>query len=232
LGFVQEKKASNALESLKALVHPHAKVKRDGKIQKVEIISIVPGDIVILELGDKKIVRVNIIGNIVDRYESLGETRYISMTVDDGSGQIKMKAFGDDTDKLKGVTHGQTVLVIGSLRHFNDEVYISPEIVREQNPKYLLLRKMEVESKPQAKFNNTPSNYTNNAVVQKSPSAIDVRAKVLEMIKSSESGGGIETEALLKGISQPSDVVNEEVKKLLEEGMIFEPRPGKVRWLG
>ena len=53
LGFVQEKKASNALESLKALVHPHAKVKRDGKIQKVEIISIVPGDIVILELGDK-----------------------------------------------------------------------------------------------------------------------------------------------------------------------------------
>ncbi len=185
-----------------------------------------------LDFKGTRVVRVNIIGSIVDKYESEGEKKYSFLTLDDGSGQIKMKAFGDDTDKLKGIAHGQTVLVIGSLRHFNDEVYISPEIVREQDPKYLLLRKMEVENQPQAKFNNTPSDYTGNAPVQKKPPAVDIRAKVLEMIKASEVNGGIETEALFKGIGQPSDVVSEEIKKLLEEGMIFEPRPGKVRWLG
>ena len=49
-----------------------------------------------LELGDKKIVRVNAIGNIVDKYQSEGEKKYIFLTLDDGSGQIHLKSFGDD----------------------------------------------------------------------------------------------------------------------------------------
>ena len=28
------------------------------------------------------------------------------------------------------------------------------------------------------------------------------------------------------------DVINQEIRSLLEEGIIFEPRPGKIRWLG
>ena len=28
------------------------------------------------------------------------------------------------------------------------------------------------------------------------------------------------------------EVINAEIKKLLEEGIVFEPRPGKIRWLG
>ena len=62
-----------------------------------------------LELGDKKIVRVNIIGNVVDKYESAGETRYISLTVDDGSGQIKVKAF---FTKLISSVVGLTILLM------------------------------------------------------------------------------------------------------------------------
>jgi len=27
-------------------------------------------------------------------------------------------------------------------------------------------------------------------------------------------------------------IINQEIQKLLEEGIIFEPRPGKVRYLG
>ena len=37
-----------------------------------------------LELGDKKVVRINIAGNIVDKYESQGETKYLNLTIDDG----------------------------------------------------------------------------------------------------------------------------------------------------
>jgi len=28
------------------------------------------------------------------------------------------------------------------------------------------------------------------------------------------------------------DILNQEIKKMLEEGIIFEPRPGRVRYLG
>ena len=84
-----------------------------------------------LELGDKKIIRVNLVGNMVDRYQSEGESKYISLTLDDGSGQIRLKIFGDDVDRFKDITQGQTVLVIGLLRSYNNETYISPEIIRE-----------------------------------------------------------------------------------------------------
>ena len=183
-----------------------------------------------LDLNGKKVIRVNIVGSIVDKYENEGEKKYSFLTLDDGSGQIKLKAFGDDAEKLKSITHGQTVTVIGSLRHFNDEVYISPEIVKDQNPKYLLLRKMEVESQ----IPDRPSVSAAHSQFQakKDNSPIDIRAKVLEMIKSSEPSGGVDTEELVKTLDQPSDAINGEIKKLLEEGIIFEPRPGKVRWLG
>ena len=29
-----------------------------------------------------------------------------------------------------------------------------------------------------------------------------------------------------------TEIINQEVQKLLEEGIVFEPRPGKVRYLG
>lgn len=53
LGFFQEKKASNALESLKALVHPTVNVIRDGKKKNINVEDLVPGDLVRLEQGDK-----------------------------------------------------------------------------------------------------------------------------------------------------------------------------------
>ena len=88
-----------------------------------------------LELGNKKIVRVNLIGNIVDRYDSEGETKYTNLTLDDGSGQIRIKIFGDDVEKFKNINQGETVVVIGVLRSWNNELYITPNIIKEQDPK-------------------------------------------------------------------------------------------------
>ena len=48
------------------------------------------------ELGSKKIVRVNLLANCVDKFVSEGEKKYGSITVDDASGQIRLKVFGDD----------------------------------------------------------------------------------------------------------------------------------------
>jgi len=126
-----------------------------------------------LELGNKNIVRTNIIGNIVDKYESEGEKKYIFFTLDDGSGQIKLKSFGDDVEKFKGVGHGQTVIVIGVLRNFNNETYIAPEIIKEAEPKYLLVRKLELENQ---RSQNAP-------VIEKKEEVIAIKDKILEKNK-------------------------------------------------
>ncbi|MAG79130.1 hypothetical protein CMI40_02025 [Candidatus Pacearchaeota archaeon] len=175
-----------------------------------------------LELGNKKIVRVNIIGNIVDKYESEGEKKYIFLTLDDGSGQIKLKSFGEDVEKFKNINQGETVIVIGVLRYFNNELYIAPEIIKEQDPKYLLVRKIEIEKE---KSKDSPPIEKQNIVA--------IKDKILDLVKNSESEGGIETDKIIMDLKETSpDMINQEIKKLLEDGIIFEPRPGKVRWLG
>lgn len=53
LGFVQEFKTEKSLEALKKLAAPTAKVIREGKVQVVNAEFLVPGDLVILESGDR-----------------------------------------------------------------------------------------------------------------------------------------------------------------------------------
>ena len=52
IGFVQENKAENALEALKARNKPFVKVIRDGEQTVIPSEDLVVGDIVVLEAGD------------------------------------------------------------------------------------------------------------------------------------------------------------------------------------
>ena len=172
-----------------------------------------------LDSGNKKIIRVNLIGSVVDKYEVDGERKYIFLTLDDGSGQVKLKAFGDDTEKLKNINHGQTIITIGTLRYFNNEIYIFPEAVKEQDPRYLIVRKLELEKKD-----------SESPVPEKSH---EIKDKIIELIKNSENDGGIDTGMIITQLKENSlETIKEEIQKLLEEGIIFEPRPEKLRWLG
>ena len=53
LGFVQEYRAEKTLEALEKMASPTAKVMRNGSIVEVDRREIVPGDIIILEEGDR-----------------------------------------------------------------------------------------------------------------------------------------------------------------------------------
>ena len=52
MGVVQESKAEKALDALKSLSAPHARVIRDGKEMVIDAVDLVPGDILHLEAGD------------------------------------------------------------------------------------------------------------------------------------------------------------------------------------
>ena len=53
LGFYQEYQAEKSLESLKKLAPHYAKVRREGKVIEIDVEDLVPGDIVLIEEGDK-----------------------------------------------------------------------------------------------------------------------------------------------------------------------------------
>ena len=52
MGMLQESKAEKALDALKSMSAPHARVLRDGTEQIIDAASLVPGDIIRLEAGD------------------------------------------------------------------------------------------------------------------------------------------------------------------------------------
>ena len=53
MGFVQENKADNALAALKGMLDTIVRVRRDGDVQEISATQLVPGDIVLLEAGDR-----------------------------------------------------------------------------------------------------------------------------------------------------------------------------------
>ncbi|MBW2976905.1 calcium-translocating P-type ATPase, SERCA-type [Candidatus Woesearchaeota archaeon] len=53
IGFIQEFRAEKAIEALKKLASLKAKVIRDGKKRVIDVNKLVPGDVIVLETGDK-----------------------------------------------------------------------------------------------------------------------------------------------------------------------------------
>jgi Ca2+-transporting ATPase len=53
MGFVQENKADNALAALKGMLETIVRVRRGGEVQEVPAQQLVPGDVVLLEAGDR-----------------------------------------------------------------------------------------------------------------------------------------------------------------------------------
>jgi hypothetical protein len=175
------------------------------------------GRFLFLELGDKKIVRVNILANCIDKFIQDAEKKYATLTVDDASGQIRLKAFGDDIENLKDFVQGDTLQIIGNIREWASELYILPEIIKKIDPRWLLVRKLEIQKSRK----NLP--LKTNA---------PLKDLILNKIKNAEEAGGIDTEQMIMDIEASPDLINQEIKKLLEDGLIYEPRPGKLRYLG
>jgi DNA polymerase III alpha subunit len=171
-----------------------------------------------LECESKQMVRCNIIANVIDKYVQDGEKKFASLTLDDGTGQLKVKTFGDDIEKLTPYNQGDTLLVIGLVRSWNNELYLTPDIVKKKDTTYLLIRKAECEADlPKAA---DPTQRT------------ALKDTILGKVKEAEKEQGIDIEKLILELKDHPSIINQEIKKLLEEGMIYEPRPGRVRYLG
>ncbi|WP_411574703.1 cation-translocating P-type ATPase [Streptomyces fradiae] len=53
VGFLQERRAEHSLEALRRMLVPTARVRRDGEVSTVAARELVPGDVVLLEAGDR-----------------------------------------------------------------------------------------------------------------------------------------------------------------------------------
>ena len=100
---------------------------------------------IITENGDK-VSRINLIGIAVSKSEE-NEANYQTILIEDGGGKIPLKMFGNNIP-INNIGVGSIINLIGRIREFNKETYISPEIIKKiENPVWVEVRKLELKKK-------------------------------------------------------------------------------------
>ena len=101
--------------------------------------------------------------------------------------------------------------------------------------KYKITGEIEADNEEDARFNATIEGGNGilefEEIIEIGSEEKVLRDKLLELIKSSEADGGIMIEEIQAKIKTPLEL-GFEIDQLLEDGIIFEPRPHKLRWLG
>jgi hypothetical protein len=152
---------------------------------------------VVITIGSELVSRVNVIGTIVSVFD---DSKLV--VVNDGTGQIPVQWF----DGSHNVAVGDTVLVIGRIREFNNR-YIFPQVLKKiTDTRWLALRKQELDSAPviPAPAEEPSEEVTDNA---------------LKLIHESDRGDGADMDEVIEKLGENGE---EMIKKLLMAGEIFE----------
>lgn len=120
-------------------------------IQEGELVANEAGNVVAVDTFLGQVSRVNVIATVVDRFEAtqerLGEEGrgFATVTLDDGTGVIRVKMWGELSAKLSQLQVGDLILVVGRVRSFQGETYINGEIVRRlDDPNWETVRLLEL----------------------------------------------------------------------------------------
>jgi len=190
--------------------------------RKVNIGSIISGKYVktegwqanYVEVKGERISRVNIVAIVI---EKIPENKTI--IIDDGSGRINVRSF-EETNFMDKANIGDVILLIGRLREFNNEKFISPEIIKKIDNKWLEVRKAELSKN---KANKVEETLVNEEDIGEDISVVEI---MLKKIKENDKGNGVLVEAVVN--NQDDEKL---IEKMLQDGIIFEIRPGKIKIL-
>lgn len=175
-----------------------------------------------INLNGLNISRTNIIATIV--YKSDQNSSYASAVIDDGTGRISLRSFENNIIFSKADI-GDVVLVIGKIREFNSEKYIIPEIIKKiNNFAWMNVRKLELRKRI-----SIDDDYNKDEVKDSSEEINDSNEEVYSLIKKIDKGEGVPIDDIIK--SSNNSKVENIINKLLENGEIFEIKPGMVKVL-
>lgn len=189
---------------------------------KILISSILNGDFAkddssagYVKINDAVISRVNVIANLVYKTEENG---YYNVIIDDGTAKVSLKSF-EKKAFFSNIDVGDIILVIGRIREYANERYIMPEIIKKLGITWMTLRKLELKEEIISNKAEAATSTTEN---------IDASKSVYELIKKLDNGEGVAIEDLMGSHDEDVEKI---VNKLLENGDVFEIKPGKIKIL-
>src|SRR3989338_7394677 len=195
-------------------------------------------------IHNQKIYRLNVIAIIIQK-EILGTITNFLM--EDSTGTIVARFF-EENKYLERFKVGDVVLVVGKVRTYNQEKYISPEIIKKVSPLWLKMRLKELKL-PSVEENKELKIDKGNQIQQKRQQPIistvqqdklqeeDVvedniilpYQKITQLIQDLDVGEGVRIEEIME--KSPLQNTEEIIETMLKNGDIFQNSPGKVKVL-
>ena len=178
-----------------------------------------------IEIGDKKIARVNVVGTVVSKFIA-EDKKYGNLTIDDGTDTIRLRQF-DNLDLIENFEIGDIIRVIGRIRKYEDEIYIVPEIIKKIDEKFEIMQKLEA-IKHRAIINKPKEEEIifEEEVISGTP-----KEDILNKIKELDKGNGVDIEELAKALDIDEEILSETLNDMINDGDIYTPKAGKVKIL-
>ena len=203
-----------------------------------DLINAVPisqGGMHVFDIRGREALRVNIIAAVVDK-QTNEEKTFSAITLDDGTETVRVKTWNEDVKKLENINIGDPVMIIGKISLYGNELSIRPEIVKKQEPEWLLVRKKELEKtygkpeEPKEKIltEETPPHEITEEVVVSGPT-ITARQRILDFVEKETAKEGIETTRLIRISGLKEEEAEKAIDELLREGELFQPRTGFLK---
>ena len=162
------------------------------------------------------VLKVNLIATVIDNYVSDDE-KFASITLDDGTGVIRSKAF-QNTRVIADIKAGTIILFIGWIRNYNDELYLVPEIVKPvTNYDKLSLIKIEAHIFKKKFLNKKDEKNTTQKTDIKETNEQPKEQIIKETIKTSKSTESINLESTESKTSNENTNTEEPKKEPTEK---------------
>ncbi|MBI4981432.1 hypothetical protein HZC30_07830 [Candidatus Woesearchaeota archaeon] len=201
----------------------------------------------------QKIFRLNVMGIIVNKEKQGSIT---NLLLDDGTGKIILRSF-EENKNVRELAAGDTVMVIGRVRIYNQEKYLSAEIVKKIEAIWMKIRRLElkeefdrvelssaeteriplyapIEIKPGITISATVNEGIEEEIIEEEIQGIQINPllpaqKILHLIKELDTGNGAPVEEIIS--KSPLNGTEKLLEQMLQKGDIFQNLPGKVKVL-
>ncbi|MHA1131180.1 MAG: OB-fold nucleic acid binding domain-containing protein [Candidatus Helarchaeota archaeon] len=193
-----------------------------------------------------RVSRVRILGTIVNKWIPSSDserTPQATIIIDDGTATIRIKAWKDNITIFEDVEIGDIVDIIGHVRKYEEEIYITPELIKKiEDPNWELVRELEIiecieRIKSGQRFQEysspTSGELTKNAEItgsDKTEKSI-FKDKIVELIRNLDDGVGVSVLLLKEQANIPEIDFHNAIMELINEGTIYQPNSGKYKIL-
>lgn len=162
---------------------------------------------------------VRALGKVADKYTG---DKYASITIADKSGEIRVKAFGEDARLVEGIENGDFVDVFGVVKEYQGEKYVLPGIVRKVEAEFSVLREAELGLQE-------GRDVEKGAKEAGTEEEKDYKPEIIRLIGENDNVEGVAYETISSNVGIDNEKLQEAIGELMASGELFEPKYGRYK---